>query len=59
MKGVSIIEKKGYTFDEASKIALRCFEEAEANKNGLSVEWYLNKIVTKDEWKKMEGEMKK
>lgn len=50
LKAIDIIKKKGYTFDEASKIALQCFDNAEANKNGLSVEWYIDKVVTKDEW---------
>ena len=50
MKAIKIIQKKGYTFDESSKIALQCFDNAESNPNGFSVEWYLEKIVDKKEW---------
>jgi len=50
MKAIKIIQKKGYTFDEASEIVLKCFDNAEANPNGCSVEYYLDKIVAKEEW---------
>lgn len=50
MKAIKLIQKKGYSFNEASEIVLKCFDNAEANPNGCSVEYYLDKIVTKEEW---------
>lgn len=50
VKAIKAIEKKGYTSKEAGEIALKCFDNAESNPNGFSIEWYLDKIVTKEEW---------
>ena len=45
MKGIKIIQKKGYDFQEASEIVLKVFDEHE---NGeMPIEFYLNKIVSK------------
>lgn len=51
MKGIKIIQKKGYDFQEASEIVLKVFEEHE---NGeMPIEWWLDKIISKEEWLKM------
>ena len=51
MKGIKIIQKKGYDFQEASEIVLKVFEEHE---NGeMPIEFYLDKIVNKEEFETM------
>lgn len=51
MKGIKIIQKKGYDFQEASEIALKVFDEHE---NGeMPIEFYLDKIVSKEEFETM------
>ena len=51
MKGIKIIQKKGYDFQEASEIVLKVFEEHE---NGeMPIEFYLDKIVSKEEFETM------
>ena len=51
MKGIKIIQKKGYDFQESSEIVLKVFEEHE---NGeMPIEWWLDKIISKEEWLKM------
>ena len=51
LKGIKIIQKKGYDFQEASEIVLKVFEEHE---NGeMPIEWWLDKIISKEEWLKM------
>ena len=48
MKGIKIIQKKGYDFQEASEIVLKVFDEHE---NGeMPIEFYLDKIVSKEEF---------
>ena len=48
MKGIKIIQKKGYDFQEASEIVLKVFDEHE---NGeMPIEFYLDKIVSKEEY---------
>ena len=50
LKGIKIIQKKGYDFQESSEIVLKVFEEHE---NGeIPIEWWLDKIVNKEEWLK-------
>jgi hypothetical protein len=50
LKGIKIIQKKGYNFQESSEIVLKVFEEHE---NGeMPIEWWLDKIVNKEEWLK-------
>lgn len=50
LKGIKIIQKKGYDFQESSEIVLKVFEEHE---NGaMPIEWWLDKIVNKEEWLK-------
>ena len=51
LKGIKIIQKKGYDFQEASEIVLKVFDEHE---NGeMPIEWWLDKIISKEEWLKM------
>ena len=48
LKGIKIIQKKGYDFQEASEIVLKVFDEHE---NGeMPIEFYLDKIVSKEEF---------
>lgn len=50
LKGIKIIQKKGYDFQESIEIVLKVFEEHE---NGeMPIEWWLDKIVNKEEWLK-------
>ena len=51
MKGIKIIQKKGYDFKEAGDIVLKVFNEHE---NGeMPIEFYLDKIVSKEEFETM------
>ena len=51
MKGIKIIQKKGYDFQEASETVLKVFDEHE---NGeMPIEFYLDKIVSKEEFETM------
>ena len=48
LKGIKIIQKKGYDFQESSEIVLKVFEEHE---NGeMPIEWWLDKIISKKEY---------
>lgn len=48
LKGIKIIQKKGYDFEEARDIVLKVFDEHE---NGeMSIEFYLDKIISKEEF---------
>ena len=50
LKGIKIIQKKGYDFQESNEIVLKVFEEHE---NGeMPIEWWLDKIISKEEWLK-------
>lgn len=46
-KAVQMIANKGYDRKTANKIAIQCFDEMEQLKNGMSVEWFINKIADK------------
>ena len=51
LKGIKIVQKKGYDFQEASEIVLKVFDEHE---NGeMPIEWWLDKIVSKEEFETM------
>ena len=49
-KAVQLIKAKGYTDKEANEIAIQCFDNAERSKNGMPIEWWINKIVDKKKW---------
>ena len=51
MKGIKIIQKKGYDFKEAGDIVLKVFDEHENEET--SIEWWLDKIVSKEEFETM------
>ena len=51
MKGIKIIQKKGYDFKEAGDIVLKVFDEHE---NGeMPIEFYLDRIISKEEFETM------
>lgn len=47
LKATKMIVKKGYSWNEANEIAMKVFDEAEQQKNGMSIEWYIGKIADK------------
>ena len=49
IKAMKLISAKGYSLDESSQIALQCFDNMAQNKNGMPVEWYIEKIAVKQE----------
>lgn len=50
MKAAKMIQKKGYDFDTAAQIAIRIFDDVEQLKNGMSAEWFIEKITPVDEF---------
>ena len=44
LKATKMIERKGYSHTEANEIAIQIFDKAERQKNGMSIEWYIDKI---------------
>ena len=51
MRAIKIIQSKGYGFDEASEIALKCFDNMEQAHNGMPAEWWLDKVITAAEYR--------
>lgn len=51
MKGIKIIQKKGYNFKEAGDIVLKVFDEHENEE--MPIEFYLDRIVSKEEFETM------
>ena len=47
IKASKMIMKKGYEQKEAQEMALRIFENMEQLKNGMSAEWFIEKITPK------------
>lgn len=48
MRATKILQNKGYEFQEAAEMAIKVFDEHE---NGeMPIEFYLDKIVTKEEF---------
>lgn len=47
MKATKMIQKKGYSFEEANQIAIRLFDEHTKDMN--SIEFYIDKILSKEE----------
>ena len=47
LKATKMITKKGYSWNEANEIAITVFDEAEKQKNGMTIEWYIEKIAEK------------
>ena len=45
LKATKLIANKGYEWNRANEIAMQIFDEAEKQKNGMSIEWYIDKIA--------------
>ncbi len=45
LKATRLIANKGYEWSKANEIAMQIFDEAEKQKNGMSIEWYISKIA--------------
>lgn len=48
LKAARLIQKKGYEQKEALEIAVQKFDELEQMKNGMSVEWLIDKMAIKE-----------
>lgn len=44
IKATKLIAAKGYSWQEANEIAIKIFDQAEINNNGMSIEWYIEKV---------------
>lgn len=44
VKATQTIVNKGYQWDEANDIAMKCFDQMEVLNNGMPVEWLIDKI---------------
>jgi citrate synthase len=47
-KATAMIAAKGYKWSEANDLAMQCFDNMEKSKNGMPVEWYIEKIADKE-----------
>ena len=47
IKATEMIMKKGYDKETANDLAIKCFDNAKMSKNGMPIEWYIEKIATK------------
>lgn len=45
LKATKLIVNKGYEWNKANEIAMQIFDEADKQKNGMSIEWYIDKIA--------------
>ena len=43
-KATRLIMATGYDKETANKLAMRCFDNAEQTKNGMPIEWWIEKI---------------
>ena len=50
LKAAKLIMKKGYEEKESLEMAVKIFDEMEALNNGMSIEWRISKIISKEEW---------
>lgn len=48
LKAGKLIEKKGYGKQESLEMAVKVFDNMELVKNGMSAEWFIDKIAIKD-----------
>lgn len=48
LKAGKLIEKKGYGKQESLEMAVKVFDNMELVKNGMSAEWFVDKIAIKD-----------
>lgn len=49
VKASRLIIKKGYEKQEALEMAVKIFDELEALNNGMTAEWFIEKIVPKNQ----------
>lgn len=49
-KAVDIIMAKGYDCIIANDIVMQCFDNLEQSDNGMSLEWWLDKIIPAAEY---------
>lgn len=47
---VSLIMAKGYDQETANDIAIKCFDNHAACKNGMPVEWFIDKVAFASEF---------
>lgn len=52
LKAGKLIQKKGYEEKESLEIAVKLFDELEMMNNGMSIEWLIDKIANKEEFKR-------
>lgn len=45
VKATKLIVQKGYDWNTANEIAMKCFDEAESLKNGMTIEWFIDKVA--------------
>lgn len=45
LKATKLIANKGYDWNTANEIAMQIFDKAEQQRNGMSIEWYIDKIA--------------
>lgn len=50
LKASKLIMKKGYEEKEALEMAVQVFDNMEALKNGMSAEWFIEKIAPKNQF---------
>lgn len=44
IKATKMIVAKGYDWNTANEIAIKCFDNMEQSNNGMSVEWFIDKV---------------
>lgn len=44
VKATQLIADKGYMWYLANELAIQCFNQIETSKNGMPVEWFIDKI---------------
>ena len=49
LKAAKLIMKKGYEEKESLEMAVKIFDEMEALNNGMSAEWFIEKIAPKNQ----------
>lgn len=50
LKAGKLIQKKGYDKQESLEIATQCFDNLLAANNGMDVDFFIDKIATKEDW---------
>lgn len=50
VKATKMIQKKGYSLEEANEMAIKLFDEHTKDMN--SIEFYIDKTISKEEWER-------